>query len=58
MRLHSTFVAQPCHVIDAPGREVLRVQVGYDTSLDLVALNSGRYLLRSDDAVVLVQVLR
>lgn len=58
VRLPSTFSGQPCQVIDATGREVLRVQVGYDATLDLSALENGRYLLRSTDALVPVQVLR
>jgi len=58
VRLPSTFAGQPCQVIDAAGREVLRVQVGYDATLDLGALENGRYLLRSAAAVVPVQVLR
>ncbi len=58
VRLPSTFAGQHCQVIDAAGREVLRVQVGYDATLDLGALENGRYLLRSADAVVPVQVLR
>lgn len=58
VRLPSTFAGQPCQVIDAAGREVMRVQVGYDGMLDLGALENGRYLLRSAAAVVPVQVLR
>jgi len=58
VRLPSSFAGRPCQVIDAAGREVLSVQVGYEGTLDLSALENGRYLLRSADAMVPVQVLR
>jgi len=43
-------------VIDAAGREVMRTPGGFDGVVDLGALESGRYLVRSAGAVVPVQV--
>lgn len=56
VRLPSTFSGRPCQVIDATGREVLRVQVGYDATLDLSALENGRYMVRTGATVVPLQV--
>ncbi len=57
LRLPPSFNGKACQVIDAAGREVLRVQVGHGGSVDLGALEDGRYLLRNATSVVPVQVL-
>ncbi len=57
VRLPPTFNGQACQVIDAAGREVLQVQVGHLGTVDLGALENGRYLLRSATSSVTVQVL-
>jgi hypothetical protein len=57
VRLPQRFSGQACQVIDAAGREVRRVQVGHDGTVDLGVLEDGRYLLRCAAAVVPVQVL-
>jgi hypothetical protein len=56
VRMPAAFNGRTCQVIDAAGREVMRTPVGFDGVVDLGALESGRYLVRSAGAVVPVQV--
>lgn len=49
VRLPDTYKGLSCQVCDAAGREVLRVQVGYDGTVDLGALEAGRYHVRTAD---------